>query len=478
MIFSVNFANSSSDIFFLQKYKKRGFIKLFPIETMVKLKDTILEADTLVTCNPSNKIVKNAAVFISNGIIQGVGTKKEINQNFSASKIIDGTNKILLPGLVNTHSHSVQTFLRGKADDYALLDWLKEVVLPGEARFTSEEVYYSSLLGFAEMVRTGTTTTNDMLTTHDSIAGIQAAEEIGIRARIGKMLMDYNDDFSEIVREDTETVIEGARKQIDEYHQTHNGRIKYSLNARFLLSCSPELMKLIVETRDEYEDLMIHSHASESQAECDAVVKMYGASYFRSLKKLNALGPETILAHGIWLDDEEYEIVKQTNTRITHNPSSNCKLASGICDVLRYHSIGVIVGIGTDGPPCNNNFDMFHDMRLAAFLQKVKHLDELALPAEKVLKMATIEGAQALNWENEIGSIEVGKKADLIMVDSNDVNSFPFYNPVSHLIYSASGKDVSMTMIDGKIVYQDGSFPTIDIEKIKKAAEKYQNKME
>jgi cytosine/adenosine deaminase-related metal-dependent hydrolase len=438
--------------------------------------DTILEADTLVTCNPSNRIIKDAAVFISNGLIQKVGTRKEIHQDFSASKIIEGTNKILLPGLVNTHSHSVQTFLRGKADDYALLDWLRKVVLPGEARFTAEEVYNSSLLGFAEMVRTGTTTTNDMLTTHDSIAGIKAAKEIGIRARIGKMLMDYNNDFTEIVREDTDTVIESARKQIDEYHRTQDGKIKYSLNARFLLSCSPKLMKLIVETRDEYEDLMIHSHASESQAECEEVVKMYGASYFRSLKDLNALGPETILAHGIWLDDEEYEIVKQTNTRITHNPSSNCKLASGICDVTRYHDMGVIVGIGTDGPPCNNNFDMFHDMRLAAFLQKVKHLDELALPAEKVLRMATFEGAQAINWEKEIGSVEAGKKADLIMVDTNEVNSYPLYNPISHLIYSASGKDVTMTMINGEIVYQEGSYLTIDIEKVKKAAVDYQKK--
>jgi len=173
---------------------------------------------------------------------------------------------------------------------------------------------------------------------------------------------------------------------------------------------------------------------------------------------------------------EEYEIVKQTKTRITHNPSSNCKLASGICDVLRYHDMGVIVGIGTDGPPCNNNFDMFHDMRLATFLQKVKHLDELALPAEKVLKMATIEGAQAINWEKEIGSIEIGKKADLIMVDTNGVNSYPFYNPISHLIYSASGKDVTMTMIDGKVVYQDGNYLTINIEKVKRAAVEYQNK--
>ncbi|MCE7749485.1 MAG: amidohydrolase family protein [Candidatus Heimdallarchaeota archaeon] len=443
---------------------------------MVKLKDTILEADIIVTCNQKNSIIKDAAVYVSNGLIHGVGTKKEIHKEFSATKIIDGNNKILLPGLVNTHSHSVQTFLRGKADDYALLDWLKKVVLPGEAQFTAEEVYNSSLLGFAEMIRTGTSTANDMLTNHDSDSGIKAAQEIGIRTRIGKMLMDYSNDFPEIIIEDAETVIESARKQIDEYHQTQNGRVKYSLNPRFLLSCSSELMKLVVETKDEYDDLMIHSHASESQAECAEVVRIFGDSYFRSLKKLDALGSETILAHGIWLDDDEYNLVEQTNTRITHNPSSNSKLASGICDVLRYHKLGIIVGIGTDGPPCNNNFDMFQDMRLAAFLQKIKHLDELALPAEKVLRMATIEGAQAINWGTEIGSVEVGKKADLVMANIDEVNSFPLYNPVSHLVYSASGKDVSMTMIDGEIVFQDGNYLTIDIEKVKRAATEYQEK--
>ncbi len=443
---------------------------------MVKLKDIILEADILVTSNPKNSIIKDAAVYVSNGLIRGVGTKIEIHKEFSATKIVDGNNKILSPGLVNTHSHSVQTFLRGKADDFALLDWLKKVVLPGEARFTSEEVYNSSLLGFAEMIRTGTTTANDMLTTHDSDSGIKAAKEIGIRTRIGKMLMDYSNEFPEIVTEDTDTIIESARKQIDEHHQTQNGRIKYSLNPRFLLSCSSELMKLIVETQSEYEDLMIHSHASESQAECAKVVKIFGDNYFRSLKKLDVLGSETILAHGIWLDEEEYDLVKQTNTRITHNPSSNCKLASGICDVLKYHKFDTIVGIGTDGPPCNNNFDMFRDMRLAAFLQKVKHLDEMALPAEKVLKMATIEGAQAINWGTEIGSIEVGKKADLTLVNINKVNSLPLYNPVSHLVYSASGKDVSMTMIDGEIVFQDGNYLTTDIEKVKRAATEYQEK--
>ncbi len=440
------------------------------------LKDTILEADMLVTCDSQNSIIKDAAIYVSEGLIIDIGSKRRIHDDYSAKQIVDGQNKILLPGLVNTHSHSVQTFLRGKADDYALLDWLRKVVLPGEANYTSEEVYFSSLLGFAEMIRTGTTTTNDMLTTHDSEFGIKAAVESGIRTRIGKMLMDVDNSFPDIIKEDTETVVESTKKQIEQYHQTQDERIKYSLNARFLLSCSPKLMRLIVETQQEYEDIMIHTHASESKAECAEVQVMYKDSYIRALNKLDALGPETILAHGIWLDEDEYRLIQHSDTRITHNPSSNCKLASGICDVLKYHELGVMVGIGTDGPPCNNNFDMFRDMRLATFLQKIKYLNEQALPASRILQMVTIDGAKALNWNKEIGSIEKGKKADLIMIDVDQVNALPLYDPVSHLVYSSSGKDVSMTMVDGKILYQDGKFKTLDFDKVKKAAKKYQEK--
>jgi len=435
-----------------------------------------VEADYLVTCNPYDKIIKNAAIYVLDGIITALGTKKEIHKDYSSSKIINGENKILMPGLVNTHCHSVQTLLRGKADDLALLDWLKEVILPGEANFTAHEVYVSSLLGFAEMIRTGTTTANDMLTTHDSEKGIEAAIECGIRTRIGKMLMDSNQGYPASMIKSADEVMEEAIKQIDHYHGIDNKRIKYSLNARFLLSCTPKLMKMIVETHKEYEDLMIHTHASESKAECKEVERIYKKSYIRALKGIGALGDKTIVAHGIWLDDEEYKIIKETNTRISHNPSSNSKLASGICDVKRYLEDGVIVGLATDGAPCNNNLDIFREMRLATYLQKIKHLNERILPAKQILRMATIEGAKAINWDTEIGSIEVGKKADMIQVDLNDVNALPFYEPISHLVYSASGKDISMTMIDGKIVFQNKEFTTIDISKIKREVAIYQKK--
>ncbi|MHA1687016.1 MAG: amidohydrolase family protein [Candidatus Heimdallarchaeaceae archaeon] len=435
--------------------------------------DKIIEAEYLITCDNLNRIIHDGAVYVVNDKICAVGKKQEIHKNYSAKTILDGENKIVLPGLINTHSHSVQTLLRGKADDLALLDWLRQIILPGESTFEPEEVYTSSLLGFAEMIRTGTTTTNDMLTTHDSEEGIRAAIKSGIRTRIGKMLMDINNQFPDNMINDTEEIIETVYDHINKYHRSYNCRIRYSLNARFLLSCSPQLMKEIAQIHNEIPDILIHTHASESQAECKAVERMYNKSYIRALKELGVLGPRTILAHGIWLDDEEFEIIKKTNTKIAHNPSSNAKLASGICDVTKYHQQGIIVGLATDGAPSNNNLDMFREMRLATFLQKLKHLNEKALPAVKVLRMATIEGAKAINMEKEIGSLEVGKKADIIQVNINDVNAYPLYDPISHLVYSASGKDVITTIIDGKIVYQNGEFTTFSKKELFKNVQNY-----
>ena len=440
------------------------------------MSDVIIDADYLITCNLTNTVIQDGAVYVVDDRIKAIGSRKNIHKDFSANVVIEGLNKILVPGLVNTHSHSVQTLLRGKADDLALIDWLQKVVLPGEMSFTVDEVYTSSLLGFAEMLRTGTTTCNDMLTTKYSDYGIQAAIDSGIRTRIGKMLMDVNNGFPDDMIEHTEKIVEDVIKDIGDYHQTQKNRIKYSLNARFLLSCSPQLMKKLSEIQKNYPDIMIHTHASENREECTQVERYYGKSYIRALNELDALGNQTILAHGIWLDDVEYNLIKQTDTRITHNPSSNSKLASGICDVSKYLDMGVIVGLGTDGAPCNNNLDMFREMRLASFLQKVKHLNERVLPSKVVLKMATIEGAKALNLDKEIGSLEIGKKADLFQVDISDVNCIPLYDPISHLVYSASGKDVNMVMVDGKILFKDNQFTIIDLQNLREKATLYQNR--
>lgn len=440
------------------------------------MNELVIESDYIVTCNKKNQIIKDGAIYIQDDKILDVDKRKRIHQDYSADKIIEGKNKILIPGLVNTHAHSVQSLLRGKGDDLSLLDWLRQVVLIGECKFRPEEVYTSSLVGFCEMIRTGTTTCNDLLTTHDSEKGIQAAIETGIRTRIGRILMDLNVGFPDDMISDTEEIVSNLHKHINKFHNILEGRIKYSLNPRFLLSCSAKLMTELTNIKNEYDDIMIHTHASENKKECNEVKQVHGMSYIRKLKELNVLGKDTILAHCIWLDNEEYQLIKKTDTRISHNPSSNAKLASGICDVLRYKKMGVKISLATDGAPCNNNLDMFREMRLATFLQKLKHLNEKALPANETLRMATIEGAKSINWGSEIGSLEPNKKADLVLIDITDVNALPMYNPISHLIYSAEGKDVWLTMINGKIIFKDGEFKTVNYPKLVEKVKKYQNK--
>ncbi len=440
------------------------------------MNELVIESDYIVTCNEKNQIIKDGALYIKGDKILDVGTKRRIHQDYSAGKIIEGKNKILIPGLVNTHAHSVQSLLRGKGDDLSLLDWLRKVVLIGECNFSPDEVYTSSLVGFSEMIRTGTTTCNDLLTTHDSEKGIQAAIQTGIRTRIGRMLMDLNVGFPDDMISDTEEIVSNLHKHINKFHNIVEARIKYSLNPRFLLSCSANLMTELNNIKNEYEDIMIHTHASENKKECKEVKQVHGMSYIRKLKELNILGKDTILAHGIWLDNEEYQLIKNTDTRISHNPSSNAKLASGICDVVKYKKMGVKISLATDGAPCNNNLDMFREMRLATFLQKLKHLNEKALPANETLRMATIEGAKSINWASEIGSIEPNKKADLALIDITDVNALPMYNPISHLVYSAEGKDVWLTMINGKIIFKDGDFKTINYPKLVAKVKKYQEK--
>jgi len=437
------------------------------------LKGIIIEADYIVTCNSTDEVVKDGAVYVEGNKIKAVGKRDTIANYYPSSRIISGKNKILLPGLVNTHSHSVQTLLRGKAEDLSLIDWLQKVILPGERSFSVDNVYTSCALGFAEMIRTGTTTCNDMLTAHHSEEGIRAAIDIGIRARIGKMLMDVDINNKKEKLEKTYDIIAEVTDHIKKYHNSQNGRIKYSLNLRFLLNNSTELIAEVVKLQQEYNDILIHTHASENKNESKLVTQQFGKSYIRALNELNVLGENTILAHAIWLDEEEYKLIKESGTKISHNPSSNSKLASGIADISKFQELGIIVGLATDGAPCNNNLDMFREIRLASFLQRLKYLNEKKLPAKSVLKMATIEGAKALHMDKEIGSIEIGKKADLILLDISDVNAIPLYDPITHIVYSASGKDIILTMIDGRIVYENGVFHTIDIEKLKDKTEQY-----
>lgn len=432
-----------------------------------------------------SKIIQNSketkknydTIVFKDDIIIDIGYKADIEKNYSFDTYEELPNTIIIPGMVNTHTHSIQAFFRGIAENVQLLDWLNNVILPGEASLnTREEVYSSSLLGFIDMVSHGTTFSNDMITTHHSESGIQAALDIGIRVKTGKLLMDvgpYN------LAEDTPLIIEETYQLLEKYHHKYP-LLEYSINPRFLVSSSPALMKFCGQLLQEDPTLSFHTHASENKAEVKLVESLHG-KYIESLNAFGVLGDRSILAHGIWLDSVDRSLLATTHTAISHCPSSNAKLASGICDWPTLEDCNIPVGLGTDGPPSNNTMDMFREMRLATFLQRFQSLDETKAPSHKVFDLATVNGAKALR-RPDIGTIETGKKCDFLVIDISHPSNYPIHNYINHLVFKASGNDVLRTYIGGKLVYNrsapsyDKMFPVIPAGKLVKSlniAEKY-----
>lgn len=416
----------------------------------------------------SSSMMRFDTLVFSNGVILDVGFRTELEKIYSFDTFEQIDKALILPGFINTHTHSIQTFFRGLAENMQLLDWLNKVILPGEAALTKEQVYASSLLGFVDMVSHGTTFANDMITTHHSEQAIQAAIDIGIRTKIGKTLMDIGPD--ELV-DDTTQAIEDSHQLINQYHHK-NPLIEYSINPRFLVSCSPALMKACSSFLQEDPTLSFHTHASENKSEIQTVKSIHG-DYVSSLQKYGNLSNRSILAHGIWLDEDDIKVISSTNTAIAHCPSSNAKLASGICNWPNLQENGIHVGLGTDGPPSNNSMDMFREMRMATFVQRLRSLNEVIAPATKVFDLATIEGAKALR-RDDLGILEKGKKADFIVIDISQPHHYPLHNYINHLVFKSSGEDALRTYINGLLVYDklqedyDKKFPQTPAQNIAK----------
>lgn len=427
-----------------------------------------LQVTKIIQNSKFSKETYNTIVF-TQGKILDIGILSELEKKYSFDTFESIANSIILPGLINTHTHSVQTFFRGLAEDVQLMDWLNKVILPGEASLTKEEVYASSLLGFVDMVSHGTTFANDMITTHHSDGSIQAAIDIGIRVKIGKTLMDNNGPENLI--DDTSDAIEESHSLIEKYHKK-NPLIEYSINPRFLVSCSPQLMKACTEFLQQDPTLSFHTHASENKVEIKAVKTIHG-DYIGSLHKYGNLGDRSILAHGIWLGPEDIDIISSTNTAIAHCPSSNAKLASGISNWPLLQEKNVLVGLGTDGAPSNNTMDMFREMRMASFIQRLHSLNEVIAPSTQVFDLATVEGAKALR-RPDLGKLETGKKSDFVILDISHPHNYPLHNFINHIVFKASGSDVLRTYINGKLVYDkqqksyDKMFPQTPAQNIAK----------
>ncbi len=420
-------------------------------------KTLLIKNGTVVTMNAKREIL-NTDILVEGNRIKYISPFLEIQ----ADEVIDATGKVVIPGLIQTHIHLTQTLFKGQADDLELLDWLEKRIWPLEGSHTAESNYISAKLGIGELIKGGTTAIIDMETVKHTEAAMNALLETGFRAHIGKCMMDYGSRVPSSLMEDTDLSTKESEKLLKEWHQKGNGRIQYAFAPRFVVSCTEKLLLKVRNMAKEY-GVMIHTHASENRGEIAFVEKDRGMKNVMYLHKLGMTGEHLILAHCIWLDDEEMKILAATGTKVAHCPNSNLKLASGIAKIPEMLEMGVNVSLAADGAPCNNNLDMFAEMRSAALIQKARLLQPTSMPAHKVFEMATLGGAKAMGVEKELGSIEIGKKADMAIVDLGGLHNAPNSNVdiIAQLVYSASAQDVQTTIIDGLVVMHNRILRTL-----------------
>jgi cytosine/adenosine deaminase-related metal-dependent hydrolase len=397
-------------------------------------------------------------VVIRGGRIESIGTTTDAK----ADRVIDARGAYLLPGFIQTHIHLCQTLFRGYADDLALLEWLKTRIWPMEAAHTPASLAAAAQQAAAELLRSGTTTVMTMETVHDTDAVFEALEPMGLRAVVGKCMMDADADVPARLIEETARSIDESVAIAKRWHGRADGRLRAAFAPRFAVSCSRELLEAVARLATEHQ-LVIHTHASESRDEIALIRSRTGRKNIDYLADIGLTSPQLCLAHCVWVDDDEQSLIAERGVKVLHCPGSNLKLGSGLAPVVEMRAKGISVSLGADGAACNNHLDMFEEMRLAAVLQSVRHKPG-ALTARDVVWMATREGAKALGLDHEIGSIEPGKKADLILVDAHGVD------PYSAVVYASRGTDVRTTIVDGQVLIDDFQPTRWDVKKIKATA--------
>jgi 5-methylthioadenosine/S-adenosylhomocysteine deaminase len=409
-------------------------------------KSLLIKNGTLVTMDQKNSVL-TGDVLIRDGRIASLGEPS----SGAVDLVIDARGCAVLPGFVQTHVHLCQTLFRGAADDLALIDWLKKRVWPMEAAHNAQSVRASARLGIAELIKGGTTCALTMETVNHTAEVFRVAEETGFRATIGKCMMDRGEDVPAALHEETESSINESLALLKEWHGRADGRIRHCFAPRFVLSCTRELLKQVAHLARE-RGVMVHTHASENRTEVEMVERETGQRNVIYLDSLGLTGAHVALAHCVHLDSAETETLKRTGTHVLHCPSSNLKLGSGIARLSEMLEHNISVSLGADGAPCNNRLDMFTEMRTAALLQKALHGAEI-LPASRALRLATIDGARALGLDQEIGSLEAGKRADISIINLSRLHLIPRpADPISALVYAAEASDVETVIIDGKTI--------------------------
>ena len=404
-------------------------------------------------------------LLIENKKIKQIASKIEV----MADKIVDATDMLVLPGFVQSHIHLCQSLLRGQADDQPLMEWL-DTVTSLEFRHTPETLYASARIGIAEMIKSGTTSVIDMGTLHHQDSVFQAIEESGIRAQAGKAMMDLTENLPPLLQESTEDSLKNSIDLMHRWHDKADGRIRYGFAPRWQLWNTSELLQTIKQEADNNPGVGIHGHAGEIEYEVEAMIEQTGMRNLVYLENIGVVGPNVQMAHCIWLDDDEYKVMAETGTHALHCPCCNTKLGSGIAKVPEMLEMGINVALGSDGAPSNNNLDMFIEMRLASLIHKYR-LGAEAMPAEDVLRMATMGGAKAIGMADQIGSLEEGKIADVIILDNGGLSAAPLRSfeeddVVKRLVSSYQSVSVRTSIIDGQVVMENRQLLTMDETKI------------
>jgi len=418
--------------------------------------DRVITGGRILTMDGRGTVIQNGAVAVHGTDIVAVGERKEVESRFRGREVIGADQCLVMPGLINCHTHAAMTCFRGIADDLSLMDWLNNYIFPAEAKNVDKELaYWGSMLACAEMIKSGSTTFCDMYIFEDETA--MAAHKAGMRCLLGEVLFDFPSPNSKTSKEG----LEYTGKLIEKW--AGDPLVKILVEPHALYTCSPDLLRESKSLADRYT-VPLGMHFLETRSELQGLQEKFGKKPIRLLDELGLLDERFIAFHGVWMDDEDLTAFARKNCKVVHQPESNMKLASGVAPVPDMISAGVTVGLGTDGCASNNNLDMFQEMDMAAKLHKVHRLDPTVMNAETVVEMATCAGAKALGMEKLIGSLRPGMKADITIINLNKPHLTPIYHEYSHVVYAANGADVETVLINGRVVMRGRKLLTINEE--------------
>ena len=419
--------------------------------------DIIIKNGYILTMDPIKGDLEKGVVVIENGTIKEIAATTDE----TADTVIDAKGSVIMPGLVNTHTHAGMSLFRGYADDLPLATWLGEHIWPAEAQLTGDDLYIGTKLACLEMIKSGTTLFADMYIHLDDVS--KAVEDSGIRAALSYGMIDLGD------KEKAEHELKEGKRFVQKWNGAADGRITAMYGPHAPNTCSQEFL-IKVKEQAALDGVKIHIHVLETEAELNQMKEQYGMCSVNMLDEIGFLGSDVLAAHCVWLSDGDIEILKERGVSVSHNPVSNMKLGSGIAPVPKYLERDVNIALGTDGCASNNNLDMFEEMKIAALLHKVDALDPALVKANQVLEMATVNGAKALGIES--GVLKEGYRADVIIVDMNKPHLTPMYEVASHLVYSARGSDVKTTIVDGKVLMDDYKVLCMNEQEVMDAARK------